>query len=127
MDLERNVDYEKYEKHYDENDFWSKIKKFAIKAGGKVIYAALKLYYALQSPNTPKWAKSIILGALGYFILPVDLVPDLVPVAGFTDDLAVLMAALATVAINITPEIKSQARLKLHDWFGEKDIAQLDD
>ena len=125
--MEENVDYGKYEKHYDENDFWAKIKKFAAKAGGRVIYSALKLYYAMQSPQTPKWAKGVILGALGYFILPIDLVPDLVPVAGFTDDLAVLTAALATVAINITPEVKAMARQKMQDWFGNNEIAQLDD
>ena len=121
------MNYKLYEKHYNENEFWSKNKNFAAKAGGKVIYAALKLYYALQSPKTPAWAKGVIVGTLGYFILPIDLVPDLVPVAGFTDDFAVMLAALATVAINITPEVKAQAKQKMHDWFGDKEIAKIDD
>ena len=68
--MEENVKFEQYEKHYNEESFWEKVKKFAVKAGGKVIYLALKLYFALQSEKTPAWAKGVIVGALGYFILP---------------------------------------------------------
>lgn len=115
-----SVDYEKYKAHYSEESFWTKNKKFAQKAGGKVIFTALKLYYALMSKETPAWAKSVIAGALGYFILPVDLVPDLIPMAGFTDDLGVLMAALGTVAIHITDEVENQAQEKMSDWFDDR-------
>ncbi len=125
--MEENVDYGKYEQHYNDDNFWSKIKGYATKAGAKAVYSALKLYYGLQSPQTPQWAKGVIVGALGYFILPADLVPDLLPVAGFTDDLSVMLAALATVAVNITPEIKAQARKKMSDWFGDKEITELGD
>lgn len=125
--MDNNVKFEKYEKHYNEDDFWEKVKKFAVKAGGKVIYLALKLYYAAQSEKTPVWAKAIVFGALGYFILPIDLIPDVVPVAGFTDDLGVLAAAVGIVAIYITNEIKAQAKLKMKDWFGESEIATLED
>lgn len=125
--MEENVKFEKYEKHYNEESFWEKVKKFAVTAGGKVIYLALKLYYAAQSENTPVWAKAIVFGALGYFILPIDLIPDVVPVAGFTDDLGVLAAAVGIVAIYITNEIKAQAKLKMKDWFGDSEIATLED
>lgn len=124
---ENNVNYKEYEKHYSEESFIDKVKKFAVKAGVKVIYAALKLYYALKAEGTPAWAKSVIVGALGYFILPIDLVPDVLPVVGFTDDLAVLAAALIAVAVHITPAIKTQAKEKLRYWFGDKEIAKLED
>lgn len=125
--MEENVKFEQYEKHYNEESFWEKVKKFAVKAGGKVIYTALKLYYALQSSNTPVWAKSIIVGALGYFVLPIDLIPDVVPAVGFTDDLGVLLAAVAAVAVHITPEIKEQAKKQLRNWFGDSEIAKIED
>jgi uncharacterized membrane protein YkvA (DUF1232 family) len=57
-------------------------------------------------------------GALGYFIFPLDAVPDLAPLIGYTDDLTVMAAALATVAFYITPEVKAQAHEKLDHWFG---------
>ena len=86
---------------------------------GKVVEHALSLYYTAQDPNTPAWAKTVIYGVLGYFILPVDLIPDLIPVVGFSDDLAALVAALATVGIHVTPEIKNRAKKKAAEWFGD--------
>jgi len=120
------VDTSKYEKDYSESSFWEKVRKFAAKAGGKVIYNALLLYYALQSPDTPAWAKSVILGALGYFIAPIDIIPDVTPAVGFVDDLGVLIAAVATVAVCITPEMKSRAKKQLKDWFGDTEIAKIE-
>jgi uncharacterized membrane protein YkvA (DUF1232 family) len=120
------VDTSKYSKDYNETSFWEKVRKFAAKAGGKVIYNALVLYYALQSTNTPAWAKTVILGALGYFIAPIDLIPDITPGVGFVDDAGVIAAALATIAVCITPEIKDQAKKQLKDWFGDSEIAQID-
>lgn len=123
--MDENVDYKKYEEYYSEDSFLTKLKNFAKKAGVKVVYTALKLFYALKSDKTPTWAKSIIVGALGYFILPIDLVPDLVPVAGFTDDLGVLLAAVGTVALHITPEVIAQAKEKMQDWFGKAEMDKL--
>lgn len=79
---------------------------------------ALQLYYAAQDPQTPAWAKGVIYGALGYFIFPVDAIPDAVPAVGFSDDLGVLVAALASVVMYITPAVKEQARTRIRDWFG---------
>lgn len=103
---------------FDEGSFWDKLKNFALKAGREVIEKALWLYYAAQQPATPAWAKSVIYGALAYFVLPLDAVPDAIPVAGFTDDLGALAAAVATVSMFITDEVKRQAERKLRDWFG---------
>ena len=112
---------EKYQDRYNEQDFAAKITKAAKKAGIKVIYLALLLYYVLKSPKVKMADKGKIWGALGYFILPIDFIPDFIPVAGYTDDLAALLWAFYAVAKNVTPEIEAQAKKKLHDWFGDYD------
>lgn len=108
-----------FEKEYSDSSFWDKVVKFAKSAGKEVIEKALWLYYAAQDPKTPAWAKTVIYGALGYFIFPIDAIPDLTPVVGYADDLGVLAAAVATVAMYITEEIKSLTAQKMKDWFGE--------
>lgn len=110
---------EQYSEHYSEEKFWDKILKYAKKAGVKVTYAALLLFYTLKKPTTPFKAKSVIIGALGYFILPVDLIPDFAPVIGYTDDLGVIIGALIVVAAYIDSESKQQAKDKIVDWFGQ--------
>ena len=118
--------YDSYQQHYDENDFWEKLRRFARKAGIKVCYAALLLYYVLKSPMTTSKDRAKIIGALGYFILPIDLLPDFIPVAGYTDDLAALVWGVYCVIKSITPEVKARAAEKLHEWFGEFDDHMLD-
>jgi uncharacterized membrane protein YkvA (DUF1232 family) len=102
---------------YSESNFWKKINKFALKAGKKVAKKALILFYTYKQTETPLWAKTVIVGALGYFILPTDAIPDIIPVAGYTDDLGFLIAALSSVEKYITPEVKQLAKKKLQDWF----------
>ncbi|MDK7667321.1 MULTISPECIES: YkvA family protein [Cytobacillus] len=106
-------------KNYSDDKFWNKLKKFAKKAGSSVVYAVLLLYYTLQKPEVPAKAKAIIIGALGYFILPFDLIPDVAVGIGYTDDLGALGVALFQVAMYIDDEIKEKAKEKLKDWFGE--------
>lgn len=108
-----------FAKEYSDDSFWDKIKRFAKIAGKEVIEKALQLYYAYQAPETPLWAKSVIVGALGYFISPLDAIPDTIPIIGYADDLGVLVAAIAMVAAYITEEIKAKAEAKLNEWFGE--------
>lgn len=67
----------------------------------------------------------MIFSALGYFILPVDLVPDFIPVVGFTDDLAALIACCVKVSQIVTPEIRSKADVKMREWFGGVDTTKL--
>lgn len=103
---------------FDDGSFWDKVKNFALKAGKEVIEKALWLYYAAQQPNTPVWAKTVIYGALAYFVLPVDAVPDAIPIAGFTDDLGALGAALGAVAMYVTEDVKQMAANRMREWFG---------
>lgn len=111
-------DNSQYEKNYSDDNFWNKVVKYAKSAGKDVIEKALLLYYAAQSPQTPMWAKTTIYGALGYFISPIDLIPDLMPVVGYTDDLGVLVVAIATVSAYINEDVRKQAADKLTSWFG---------
>ncbi|AZN36206.1 YkvA family protein [Iodobacter ciconiae] len=102
---------------YSDDNFWQKIKKFALKAGREVIEKALWLYYAAQRPETPAWAKTVIFGALAYFIMPLDAISDVIPVVGYSDDLGALAAAIGMVSMYITEEIKEQTAQKLQQWF----------
>ncbi|NJL21018.1 MAG: DUF1232 domain-containing protein [Leptolyngbyaceae cyanobacterium SM1_3_5] len=105
---------------YTDQNFWEKLRKFATQAGREVVEKALTLYYAAQRPETPLWAKTVIYSALAYFVLPTDAIPDLTPIAGYADDLGALAAAITTVAMCITPEVKRNAKQKLEDWFGKE-------
>jgi uncharacterized membrane protein YkvA (DUF1232 family)/uncharacterized tellurite resistance protein B-like protein len=104
---------------YSDESFWAKLKKFALSAGREVVEKALTLYYTAQNPNVPAWAKTVVVGALTYFISPVDAIPDILVGVGFTDDLGVLLAAIATVSVYINAETKAQAQQKMSDWFGK--------
>jgi uncharacterized membrane protein YkvA (DUF1232 family) len=83
--------YEKYGRRFSDDGFRAKIARVALRAGAGLVEKALLLYYVMRDQATPLWAKTAIAGALGYFILPVDLIPDFIPVAGFTDDLGALV------------------------------------
>lgn len=120
-------DIEKYQHHYSEEKFGAKLSRIALKAGSKLVYCALLLYYVLKSPHVTKSDKTKVYGALGYLILPLDLLPDFLPLAGYTDDLSALIWALHTVWKNITPEIKAQAAAKTREWFGDFDEKAIDD
>ena len=118
-----------FDQAYSDSSFWDKLQKYARKAGIKVIYAGLLLYYALKEPTTPKWAKGVIVSSLGYFISPIDAIVDIAPVVGYTDDLGVLVLALASVALFINDKVKEQAKNKVLEWFpnaGEEEFAEID-
>ena len=76
------------------------------------------LYYASRRPDVPRWAKLTIYAALAYFILPLDAIPDFTPLAGYSDDLGALSAALLTLAHYIDDEVKEKTRRRLQQWFG---------
>ncbi|MCK5727051.1 MAG: DUF1232 domain-containing protein [Thiotrichaceae bacterium] len=113
--LDKNIEDEK---EYSDDSFWEKVKGYALSAGEAVLKPALKMYYSAQDADTPIWAKGTIYGALGYFISPIDAIPDIVPFVGYSDDLAILVAAIAAVAAYIKPEHEEQAKEILNQWFG---------
>ncbi len=110
---------------FSKRDFAEKISRIAKRAGAKLVYAALILYYTLQSDKVSKKDKAIIIGALGYMISPLDAIPDAIPIAGLTDDLAVLLYVLKKVWTDIDPEIQAKAKKRLSKWFDEDEIAEI--
>lgn len=128
MDNLTSHELQKYQQHYDEKGFWKKLGHVAGKAGVKAVYYALVLFYTLVDEHTPARYKAIIAGALGYLILPTDMIPDFFPFAGMADDWAALLAAVTYVATAITPDAKAKAQLKLRGWFpqaGAQDYGDL--
>lgn len=117
---------EKYSGHYSEDQFWTKVANFARKAGMEVIYGVLLLYYVLTSDTTRKQDKAKIIGALGYFILPLDLIPDGMPIVGYTDDLAAISWCIYSVAKNITPAVRENATRQMHKWFGDFEESEIE-
>ena len=117
--------FKKHSNEYSEPKLWEKISNFAKQAGQKTVYSALLLFYAYRRPDTPGWAKNIVLGTLGYFIAPIDALPDLTPLVGYTDDLGVLSFGLVTIATYINDEVKGNARERLKKWFGDYDEDEL--
>jgi len=106
-----------FEKEFSDQGFWETLLQYARLAGRDVVERALQLYYTAQSKDVPGWARAMIYGALGYFITPIDAIPDLTPIVGYTDDLGVLVAALAAVLTYVTPEIMERAAQKAREWF----------
>lgn len=105
---------------YSAPRLWRTLCKVALSAGRKSLLTALTLFYCLRDPDTPTWAKGIIVGALGYLVLPADLVPDLLPGVGYGDDWGALVAALGTVAAYIKDEHKAKAGVQLERLFGSR-------
>ena len=116
-----NINLDEYAQYFNDNKLWKKLKKVAKKAGRKAVYYVLVLYYVSRDPAVPTSLKLKSLGALGYFILPLDFIPDAILGLGFTDDLAALAWALFSIRKYITPEIERKARERLRLWFGPEE------
>lgn len=104
---------------FDEAGFWKKLRRHAVRAGREVVEKALWLYYASRAPATPAWARATIYGALAYFVVPLDAIPDLLPGVGYTDDLWTLAAAVAAVALFIDDDVKEKTAATLAAWSWE--------
>jgi len=109
----------KYKNNYSDKKLWGKLGKVAKNLGARAVYLVLLLFYVTQDPNVPKKDKAMIYGALGYFILPLDLIPDAIPVVGYSDDLAALMAVLKLTWNNISQDTIDKARFRVKKWFGD--------
>ena len=117
-------DFMKYSDKYSASGFVEKISHIAKRAGAKLVYAALILYYTLQSKDVPLKDKAIIIGALGYLISPFDVIPDAIPIAGLGDDVAVLLYVLRKIKGDLTDDVKKRAYNKLSKWFDEDEIEE---
>ena len=117
----------KYKDKFNKNAFIEKIHRIAKRAGVKLVYAALILYYSLESDKVSLKDKAIVIGALGYLISPLDVVRDAIPIAGLGDDLAVLIYILHKIWGDVEDEVKAKAQAKLSQWFDEDEICKADD
>ena len=113
LDPNRPFDEARYQRDRNqvESDFWDKLRRTL----GWIPFAedALAAYYCARDPNTPLQVKAILMGALAYFIVPADMLPDVIALLGFTDDAAVLAAALRTVMPHVKERHHEQARIAL--------------
>lgn len=107
------------EKHFSENKYVAKLLKYAKKMGVKISYYSLLLFYTFKSPNTPKSTKLTIAGALGYLILPLDVIPDFIPLVGYADDTMVIVYALNKIRAHIDDSIRQEAHDRMKKIFGE--------
>ncbi len=119
-------DFMSYKDKFTESGFVETISRIAKRAGAKLVYAALILYYTLQSDKVSCKDKAIIIGALGYLVSPLDVVPDAIPIVGLGDDLAVLLFVLKKVWGEVSEDVKSKAYAKLSKWFDNDELLEAD-
>jgi uncharacterized membrane protein YkvA (DUF1232 family) len=95
----------------DERRFWRKVRRVV----ARVPFAEdlLAAYFCAMDRDTPRYVRGVLLGAVAYFVLPADMIPDLLAPLGFTDDASVIAAALAAVGSHLQPRHHDQARAKL--------------
>ncbi len=120
------VDVSKFAGNYSEVGFWSKVTGSVKKAGLSLIYKALQLFYVAQNPSVPTKIRAAIIAPLGYFISPIDFIPDFTPIAGFTDDAAFIALAMVVAQAFINDEIRGKAKEKIRSLFGDAAVAELE-
>lgn len=118
-----------YTTFFTEKGFLDLVKKQGKRIGTKLIYTGLLLFYAYKRDETPYWAKNIVLGSLGYLISPIDFLPDLTPILGYTDDFGVLSFGLVAISSYVNQGVKEKAKSRMGKWFGswdENSLAEID-
>ena len=116
---------QKYEQHYNESSFLDKVTKYGKLIGINALYKAVQLWFVMQKPDVPAGTKAVIMGALGYLIAPLDFLPDLMPVLGYTDDLVAITFALIKVQGYIDEEVERKSKNLLAKIFGEEAVSKL--
>ena len=111
----------KNQKSFSEPKLWQKLNKVARRIGMKVVYSVVLLYYLFKSSDVPLRSKSLIVGALTYFIMPLDGLPDFIPLLGYTDDFSLLIATLSPLRKYVNPKILELTRIKIERWFKNKE------
>jgi uncharacterized membrane protein YkvA (DUF1232 family) len=90
----------------DEASLFDKLRRYGAAAGRGVVEKVLWLWFASRRPDLPVWARTTVYGALAYFVLPTDAIPDLLPGLGYTDDIGVLSYALVTIATYVDADVR---------------------
>ena len=116
---------QKYEQHHNDSSFLDKVTKYGKLIGINALYKAVQLWFVQQKPDVPASTKAVIMGALGYLIAPLDFLPDLMPVLGYTDDLVAITVALIKVQGYIDEEVERKSKHLLAKIFGEEAVSKL--
>ena len=116
---------QKYEQHYNDSSFLDKVTKYGKLIGITALYKAVQLWFVLQKPDVPAGTKAVIMGALGYLIAPLDFLPDLLPVLGYTDDMVAITFALIKVQGYIDEGVERKSKKLLTKIFGEEAVSNL--
>ena len=116
---------QKYEQHYNDSSFLDKVTKYGKLIGINALYKAVQLWFVLQKLDVPASTKAVIMGALGYLIAPLDFLPDLMPVLGYTDDFVAITFALIKVQGYIDEEVERKSKSLLAKIFGEEAVSML--
>ena len=116
---------QKYEQHYNESSFLDKVTKYGKLIGINALYKAVQLWFVMQKPDVPATTKAVIMGALGYLIAPLDFLPDLMSVLGYTDDFVAITFALIKVQGYIDEEVERKSKHLLMKIFGGEAVSKL--
>lgn len=116
---------QKYEQHYNDASFLEKATRYGKLIGINALYKAVQLWFVMQKPDVPAGTKAVIMGALGYLIAPLDFLPDLLPVLGYTDDLVAITFALIKVQGYIDEEVERKSKKLLAKIFSEEAVNKL--
>ena len=103
------ADDEQDVKNFNDQGFLRKLARYALRLGRPVVEQLYALYFMLRAEATPMRSKMVIVGALLYFVSPIDLVPDILGPLGFSDDLAVIAMVFKQVKAYLTDDIRSKA------------------
>ena len=122
----KKADVDKFADSYSESGLFDKITGNVKKAGLTLIYKALQLFYVAKNPNVPMKIRAAIIAPLGYFISPIDFIPDLMPFVGYTDDAAVIATAMVIAQAYVDDEVKRNAKEKIRSLFGDGAVSELD-
>lgn len=115
----------KYEAQYSEESLLRKIKKYGQSIGLELLFKIVQLWYVLQKPDVPAKERTLIMGALGYLIAPLDFVPDVLPLLGYSDDLVAITFALLKVQGYIDDDVNARAKALLSKLFNKDAVAKL--
>ena len=110
-----------YEKDFSESKLRQKLEKVGRSIGATVLYPVLLLYNLFKSDEVNLKDKALIIGALGYFILPIDLIPDALVGVGYADDITALMAVLTALAACMSDTIQETSKEQLKNLVGDYD------
>lgn len=100
-----------YASSYSKQEFWKKVKTVPSRTSCEVLRTALTLYFILIVEDIPIWAKTIVIRALGCFICPIDVIPDAIPIAVYSDDQIIMTAALKQVLMFQSDHVNQKVQI----------------